>query len=145
MQTARNISLQSPTLICMATARALYGNLASRGLHIVTGKERVHLVHYLNAVEVPDRVTEVATTGWHTVKDEKIFALPDNVVGAIDGETIVVRGAAHNNSPFEKCGTLDDWKAGVGLLVADHARGVFALSAAFAPALLGPLGMEGGG
>jgi uncharacterized protein (DUF927 family) len=125
--------------------KALFGNLASRGLYIVTGKDRVHLIHYLNAVEVTDRVTEVATTGWHTVGDKKIFALPDNVIGTVDGETIIVRGAADNNSPFEKRGTLDDWKAGVGKLVADHARAVFAVSAAFAPALLGPLDMEGGG
>jgi hypothetical protein len=88
--------------------KTLFGNLASRGLHIVTDKHRKHLIHYLNAVEVANRVTEVASTGWHSVKDRKIFALPDNVIGTVDGETIVVRGAADNNSPFEKRGTLDD-------------------------------------
>jgi putative DNA primase/helicase len=125
--------------------RVLFGELASRGLYITTtNSDRAHLIHYLNAVEVTDKVTEVATTGWHIVKGQKVFALPDGVMGTVKGETIIVRGA-DDNSPFEKRGTLDDWKNSVGKRVAGHTRGVFAVSAAFAPVLLGPLDAEGGG
>src|SRR5262245_13784080 len=40
--------------------KVLFGELAGRGLYITTDKERTHLIRYLNAVEVSDRVTEVA-------------------------------------------------------------------------------------
>ena len=48
-------------------------------------------------------------------------------------------------APFEKRGSLADWQNGVGLLITGHSRGVFAVSVAFAGALLGPIGLEGGG
>jgi putative DNA primase/helicase len=124
--------------------RVLFGNLAGRGLHIVTNKDRTHLIHYLNSVEVVDRVTEVPYTGWHGVGSNLVFALTEQTIGEIDGETIIVRGTT-DNSPFERCGTLDQWKKGVGSLVAGHSRPIFCVSAALAGPLLGPLGIEGGG
>lgn len=122
--------------------RVLFGNLASRGLHIVTSKDRDHLIHYLNSVEIEERVTEVPHTGWHSIGADLVFALPDQTIGEIH-ETIIIRGT--DQSPFERCGTLDQWKKGIGSLTAGHSRPIFYVSAAMAAPLLGPLGIEGGG
>ena len=122
---------------------ALCSNLAGRGLRIITGLDRSYLIRYLNEVDVKNRVTVVPTTGWHDIGPAKVFALPDQIIGSVAGETVIVQGAI--TSPFERRGTLADWQHGVGSLVAGHSRPIFAVSAALAGPLLGLLGMEGGG
>jgi putative DNA primase/helicase len=122
---------------------ALCANLARCGLRIATGGKRNHLVSYLNEVDVENRVTEVPTTGWHEVGTARIFALPNQTIGSVEGETVIVHGA--NSAPFDSRGTFADWQHGVGSLVAGHSRAAFAVSAALSGPLLGPLGLEGGG
>ena len=122
---------------------ALCASLSRCGLRIATGPRRSHLVSYLNEVDVENRVIEVPTTGWHEVGTAKIFALPNQTISSVEGETIIVHGA--NNAPFDIRGILADWQQGVGSLVAGHSRPVFAVSAALAGPLLGLLGLEGGG
>ena len=122
---------------------ALCATLASRGLKISTGLTRSHLFRYLNDASVDSRVTVVSKTGWHQIGDAKVFVLPDETIGSVKGETVIVQGAAA--APFEKRGSLGEWQNGVGSLVAGHARGVFAVSVAFTGPLLGLLGLEGGG
>jgi putative DNA primase/helicase len=122
---------------------SLCANLASLGLQITTGQNRKHLVHYLNDVDVKNRVTAVTTTGWHDIGTAKFFALPEDTIGSTEGESIIVQSG--QTAPFESRGTLDDWQSGVGSLVAGHSRPVFAISIAFAGPLLGLLGLEGGG
>jgi putative DNA primase/helicase len=122
---------------------ALCANLASRGLRIVTGPSRLHLVRYLNQTSVEKRVTLVTRTGWHDIGTAKIFALPDESIGALAGETVIVQGGV--TAPFEQRGTLADWQRGVGKLASGHSRAVFAVSIGFAGPLLGLLGLEGGG
>lgn len=122
---------------------ALCANLAGLGLQITTGTNRKHLVHYLNDVDVKNRVTMVRTTGWHDIGTDKVFVLPDSPIGFVEGECVIVQDGA--TAPFESRGTLADWHNGVGSLVAGHSRPVFAVSAALAGPLLGLLGMEGGG
>jgi putative DNA primase/helicase len=121
----------------------LCANLAGLGLQIATGQNRRHLVHYLNDVDVKSRVTMVRTTGWHDIGTEKIFALPDETIGCVEGESVIIQGGT--TALFESRGTLADWQNGVGSLVAGHSRPVFATSAAFAGSLLKLLGLEGGG
>jgi putative DNA primase/helicase len=122
---------------------ALCASLADRGLRIELGSDRNHLLRYLNKADVKNRVTEVTTTGWHDIGATRVFALPDQTIGSVTGETVIVQGAT--SGPFESRGTLADWQQGVGLLVAGHSRPMFAVSAAFAGPLLELLGQEGGG
>jgi putative DNA primase/helicase len=122
---------------------ALCATLASRGLKISTGLTRSHLFRYLNDASIDSRVTVVSKTGWHQIGDAKVFVQPDETIGSVKGETVIVQGAAA--APFEKRGSLGEWQNGVGSLVAGHARGVFAVSVAFTGPLLGLLGLEGGG
>jgi uncharacterized protein (DUF927 family) len=122
---------------------ALCANLAGRGLRISTGSNRQHFVSYLNQVAVENRVTLVTTTGWHDIGMEKVFVLPNGMIGSVERETVIVDGAG--TAPFDSRGTLDDWQSTIGLLVAGHSRPAFAVSIAFAGPLLGLLGLEGGG
>jgi len=122
---------------------ALCADLASRGLNIVTGKHRPQLIHFLNNVGTKNRVTVVKKTGWHDISGTKVFALPNTTIGDA-GEEIVIVESRHT-APFEARGTLIEWKAGVGSLIADHKRAIFAVSTSFAGPLLGLVGMEGGG
>ena len=122
---------------------ALCTRLADCGLHIATGQTRPHLIRYLNDAVVEDRVTVVTRTGWHDIGGAKVFALPDETIGSVVGETVILQGAPA--TPFESKGTLADWQDGVGSLVAGHSRGEFAVSVAFAGPVLGLLGQQGVG
>lgn len=123
-------------------AAALAGDLASRGLKI-SRSNRNALLEYLNNVEVADRVTVVSRTGWHTLAETKVFVLPDEVMGEPAGESVVLAGAAA--APYARCGTLDDWRQGIGRLTAGHNRLVFAVSIALAGPLVELTDGEGGG
>jgi putative DNA primase/helicase len=123
---------------------ALAGALAERGLRVTTRpSDRAKLVEYLNSTDVSRRVTLVGRTGWHTIAGTKVFVLPSEIIGAPTSESVIMTGAA--SAPYEAKGTLQDWREGVGRLVAGHARPVLAVSTAFAGALLGIVGTEGGG
>jgi putative DNA primase/helicase len=122
---------------------AICASLANRGLRVAIGAKRSHLVSYLNEADVKNRVTEVTTTGWHDVGTAKVFALPNQTLGSVVSETVIVQGAT--NALFGNRGTLGDWQRGVGSLVAGHSRAMFGVSAALAGPLLGLLGQEGGG
>jgi uncharacterized protein (DUF927 family) len=102
-----------------------------------------HLIHYLNNVRTKTRLTVVNETGWHDVGATKVFVLPNMTIGYAGEEIIIVE--RHNTAPFETRGALKEWKAGVGSLIADHKRAIFAVSISFAGPLLGLVGMEGGG
>jgi putative DNA primase/helicase len=122
---------------------ALCARLADQGLRIATGPNRAHLVRYLNEAEVKNRVTQVTTTGWNDIGAISVFALPNQTIGPVTCETVIVHGAT--NAPFESRGALADWQHGVGALVAGHSRPMFGVSTAFAGPLLKLLGQEGGG
>ncbi len=122
--------------------RTIQSSLAAQGLRLVRGAGG-HLADYLTNVSVVDRVTVVNRTGWHYVKNTHVFVLPSGAIGSPDGETVVL--ANTTSSPFETCGSLESWRAGVASLVAEQSRHVFAVSVAFAGPLLGLMGLEGGG
>jgi putative DNA primase/helicase len=122
-----------PSLLC--------AKLASLGLKITTGPARAHLIRYLNNANVRVRVTIFHRTGWHDVNGKLDFVLPRPVV--VGDQTFIVAGATV--SPYEAAGSLHDWQASVGKLVAGHNRPMFAVGTAFAPPLLKLVGGEGGG
>ncbi|MBM6583233.1 DUF927 domain-containing protein [Microvirga sp. BT689] len=124
-------------------AGALCSDLASQGLRITTTKNRSRFVTYLNEVRVPARVTRLRETGWQIVKGELTFVHPFGPLGGPTGEIIRFEGAA--TSAYEQSGSLDDWKATIGVLVGQHSRLRLACSVAFAGPLLYLGGLEGGG
>jgi putative DNA primase/helicase len=122
---------------------ALCARLADCGLYIATGKHRPQLIRYFNEVDVKDRVTLVTRTGWHDIGADKVFVLPDETLGKVAGETVILQGAPE--VPFKSNGTLEDWQHSVGSHVIGHSRGKFAVSVAFAGPVLGLLGRQGVG
>ncbi|MCJ2069751.1 DUF927 domain-containing protein, partial [Methylobacterium sp. J-030] len=121
---------------------ALAADLASRGL-VVSRGGRAQLCEYLNRVAVKARVTTVNRTGWHLIGEQRVFVLPDAVIGQPETETVILTGAAA--APYSRKGTLQDWRNSVGRLTAGHGRLILALATAFAGPLVDLVGGEGGG
>lgn len=121
---------------------ALCASLANAGLKIVTGGIRQYFVGYLNSAIVKARVTIVPRTGWHSVNDTRIFALPGEGIG-IDGRVILA--AEVTASHYASSGALANWQDSVAKLAAAHSRARFAIAAAFVSPLLALIGVDGGG
>lgn len=121
---------------------ALAADLAARGL-VVSRAGRGPLLDYLNQVRVKARVTTVSRTGWHIIGEQRVFVLPDAVIGQPEAETVILTGATA--APYSRKGTLQDWRDGIGQLTAGHGRLVLAVSTAFAGPLVDLVGGEGGG
>jgi uncharacterized protein (DUF927 family) len=123
--------------------KAICSDFAHKGLIIAIGRQ-VQLARYLNQVPIDARVTVVKRTGWHEIAGDKIFVLPEEGIGSSNCERVILDGAA-GASPYQRRGTLEDWKAGIGNLVAGHSRPLLAVSMAFAGPLLSVIGVDGGG
>lgn len=101
------------------------------------------LANYLSGVEVQGRVTHVDRTGWHEIDGHQVFVLPDETIGPVRLERVVLDTPA--TCAYETRGTLDDWQAGICTLARGHALPVLAISVALAGPLLHHAGQEGGG
>ncbi len=92
----------------------------------------------------PHRVTLVDRFGW-TDDSYRAFVLSDGAV--IGNATVLPRphlmATAGSGARFR--GTLEDWRAHVGLPAVDNPLMITCISLAFAGALFQPLGLEGGG
>jgi len=121
---------------------ALAADLAARGL-VVSRAGRGPLLDYLNQVSVEARVTTVNRTGWHIIGEQRVFVLPDAVIGQPETETVILIGATA--APYSRKGTLKEWRDSIGRLTAGHSRLVLAVSTAFAGSLVDLVGGEGGG
>jgi putative DNA primase/helicase len=120
----------------------LCAELAGEGLAINRQRQR-ELAEYLNGAAVSERVTTVNRTGWHDLGGERVFVLPMGTIALGTGEKVALDTTAHGH--YEACGSLEDWKRGVGALTAGHALPVFIVSAALAGPLMYLVGAEGGG
>lgn len=115
--------------------------LLDKGLRIAPGslgKQRLDL--YLSTAKPEAYARCVSRTGWHG----NMFVFPDEVIGELAGEEVVLQGLPSEN-PFRQKGTLEDWQKFVGRLCAGNSRLALAVSTAIAAPLVGPLGAESGG
>jgi putative DNA primase/helicase len=112
------------------------------GLNIAPGRRaRELLTMYIQTSKPEARVRSVGRIGWTSDS----YVLPAEVI-APDGAEKLRFQAIHNLEHFYRtAGTLDDWRTNVSLRCIGNSRLLFATSAAFASALLTPLGVEGGG
>jgi putative DNA primase/helicase len=120
----------------------LCGALADAGLRINRTQQKL-FVNYLSFVPAEARVTHVDRTGWHEINGRQVFVLPDETIGVERTHRVVLDTTAIG--AYERCGSLQDWRAGVGTLAHSHALPVLAISAALAGPLLYLAGQEGGG
>ena len=79
-------------------------------------------------------------TGWH----KNVFVLPDGVIGAGEGEKIVLQTLTPYN-PFLVAGTLEEWRNTIGQWSRGNSRLMLALCASLAAPLLEASGQESGG
>ena len=116
--------------------------LVRNGLTIVTnGKARQKLVDYVLSVkpQSQDRVRCVTKTGWHGAR----YVLSNRVYGKQEGESVIYQGVT--NGDFASSGTLSDWQREVAARAVGNSRIVFAISNAFAGALVEMANESGGG
>lgn len=114
--------------------------LLDRGF-IPAHKSESHLIDYMKRANPEKRARVTDRTGWH---EGGVFVLPDRSIGAAEEEVIFQSDAPGTNN-FKSKGTLETWREHVAAPCAGNSRLVFAVSAAFASALLHPAGAEGGG
>jgi uncharacterized protein (DUF927 family) len=123
----------------------LRGRLADGGLRMLPDQQsRQAFAQYLNTTETRNRARVVSRCGWHHIGLERVFVLPGQVIGNIR-QRVILQAAARGQAPFASSGTLEDWRREVAALAADNSRLAFAVSCAFAGALLELSGDDGGG
>lgn len=111
--------------------------LLRRGLSIVSGKGK-KVLEYIQSCDSITRMTCTDKTGWHG----SAYVTPDEVYGN-DAATYIYQGSADVTTG--QAGTLEDWQDNVAAFAVGNSRLVFAISSAFAGALVHPAGIESGG
>lgn len=116
--------------------------LADMGLEIAHGPAaRNRVGQYIKTRHPAERVTCTDRVGWHGGS----YVLPSRSIGEAEGRRYVFQSEAGMEDTFRQRGELDAWRATVAALCVGNSRFVFAVSCAFAGALLLPAGVESGG
>lgn len=117
--------------------------LLSKGLMIAPGKSARQLLTNYIQMSVPDNTVRcVQHTGWN--KDRTAFVFRHKTIGNPGKEPLILQTLSDLPITQTVLGTLEEWQKIAGLCEG-NSRLIFAISAAFAPPLLLPLGMENGG
>ncbi len=116
--------------------------LADMGLEIAHGPlARNRVGQYIKTRHIAERVTCTDRVGWHG----GAYVLPSRCIGEAEGRRYVFQSEAGMEDTFRQRGDLDTWRAMVAAPCVGNSRFVFAVSCAFAGALLLPAGVESGG
>ena len=115
--------------------------LARQGLSIAPGrKTRELLATFLQVWPIDVRARCVDRIGWHGSR----YVLPAVAVGE-SSEKVVFQNVHALEPAFSVAGTADEWRENVAVLAQGDSRMIFALSVAFAGALLDPAGDDSAG
>jgi uncharacterized protein (DUF927 family) len=130
-----------PMALLSGDGREYREKLLDMGLVIPPGrKARELLTMYLNT-KPPSTVLSVDRVGWH----RGAYILPDETIGRADGEQVYLQSRSGTNHKLRMQGTIEEWREEVGIYCVGNSRLVFAVSTAFAAALLNLTGEDGGG
>lgn len=114
--------------------------LLSKGLMIAPGRSaRQSLTNYIQMSVPESAVRCVQHTGWN--KDRTAFVFRHETLGNPGNEPLILQTTSELSPLQAVSGTLAGWQQ-IAALCVENSRLLFALSAAFAPPLLFPLGME---
>jgi uncharacterized protein (DUF927 family) len=123
----------------------LRSRLASGGLTMMSDqKSRQAFAEYLNLASSPARARCVSRTGWHRIGAARVFVLPSEIIGKA-AERVILETTTKERAPFNRSGTLAEWRGAVAQFAVKNSRLVFAISLAFAGPLLDLTGDDGGG
>ena len=114
--------------------------LLRRGLNIVSGKIGKKVLEYIQSCESITRMTCTDRTGWHG----GAYVTPDKVYGD-DAGAYIYQSNGGAEITTGQAGTLEEWQDNVAAFAVGNSRFAFAISAAFAGALVHPAGIESGG
>jgi putative DNA primase/helicase len=116
--------------------------LLSKGVLISTGKqERNHLTTYIQQANPKKKIRCVGKIGWF----EGVYVFPDETIGTNQGEEVVYQSLGIPFNPYEKSGTLEEWKQNISRYCVDNSRLSFGVCIAFAAPILNIMDAEGGG
>ncbi len=120
--------------------------LADMGLEVAHGPvTRNSLARFIKTRHPAERVTCTDRVGWH----HGVYVLPGRSIGEggadDDGRRYVFQSEAGMEDTFRQRGDLADWRRAVAGPCVGNSRFLFAVSCAFAGALLKPAGLESGG
>lgn len=127
-----------PNTMFAADCRELRERLLSDGLEI-TPAGRSKLSTYLISCNPSARALCINKTGWY----KGVYVLPDIIIGQSD-EVISFQVESFNNVYTCK-GSCVEWRDNIGKYCRGNSRLIFAVSTAFAAALLEITGLESGG
>ncbi len=112
---------------------AVLGELVHRGLHFVpVPKDKTALKRLLCSVQPENRARCVPRIGWH----DRVFVLPDEIIGNDEGEEIVFQPPFVVNHNFRQGGLYEAWRKEVAALTCGNSRLLFSLSVALSGPLL---------
>lgn len=115
--------------------------LAGKGLLIAQSKQaREQLAIYIKCAPTEERTRCVDRLGWH----DEVYVLPSNYLGKAQEPHVFINSAALESTLSQK-GSVAAWRTTVGALAAGNTRLMFALSVAFAGALLDIVQEDSGG
>jgi uncharacterized protein (DUF927 family)/phage/plasmid primase-like uncharacterized protein len=115
--------------------------LADGGVTIGTARRARELfLAFLKLCPTDARALCTGRLGWA----EEVFVTPFGAIGATEQRFVFQANGATDHA-FKEKGTVQDWRDSVARLAAGNSRLVFAVAAAFAPALLELVGDDGGG
>ena len=132
-----------PMELLASDGTAYRQELLSKGLMIDAGKlARQLLTTYIQTSCPKTTVRCVEHTGWN--KDRTAFVFQNETVGQCGKESLILQTSLGFTATQTISGNLQEWQQLAGLCKG-NSRLIFAVSAAFAPPLLFPLGLENGG
>ena len=127
-----------PNTMFAGDCRELRELLLSEGLDITpAGKSK--LSTYLMSCNPTARTLCVNKTGWY----KNAFIFPDSIVGKTEDK--ISFQAENFNNVYTTAGSLEQWRDRISKYCSSNSRLIFAISAAFAGALLHKSGLESGG
>ncbi|CDZ77223.1 Superfamily II helicase [Legionella massiliensis] len=130
-----------PLSLLQGDASEVRRELACLGLTISPNRlARDLLISYLQVFPVEDRARCVDKLGWH----EDIFVAASQTIGH-SSEKVVFQNSHAVESAMSVSGTVENWRETIALLASGNSRLIFAISAAFAPALARIAGEDSGG
>ena len=92
-----------------------------------------------------DRIILAERTGWLIKGEHRAFVLPQETIGTIGKESVILPNPGDGAPVYSVGGTLEDWRAQIGCYCVGNSRLLFAASLPFAAGLLSLTGVEGGG
>lgn len=137
-----------PKRMLMVQPGELEAAFVDRGLNLeVEAGARGFLRQALNGVKSGSRVTLISQPGWHAPGNgESAFCLLNGETIGEVAETLVLKTQSENaNQKMAVAGSIEKWQSDIAAKAAGNPVAVFAICAAFAGPLLGPMSESSGG